>query len=78
MWENFSSKESVSFSIHKKNLFKYWLIYESRIYFLFFWEYLFKYKKFKLVSDEQKEEIDQIILILEDYLQEKENKKPLE
>ena len=50
----------------------------SVIHFLFFWEFLHKYKKFKLVSDEQKEEIDQIILILEDHLQEKENKKPLE
>ena len=48
------------------------------VHFLFFWEYLFKYKKFKLVSDEEKNEIDQIVLILEDHLKELENKKPLE
>jgi hypothetical protein len=48
------------------------------IHFLFFWEYLYKYKKFKLVSDNEKEEIDQIISILEDHLEELENKKPLE
>lgn len=48
------------------------------IHFLFFWEYLYRYKKFKLVSDNEKEEIDQIISILEDHLEELENKKPLE
>jgi hypothetical protein len=48
------------------------------VHFLFFWEYLHKYKKFKLVSDEEKEEIDQIISILEDHLEELENKKPLD
>jgi len=48
------------------------------IHFLFFWEYLYKYKKFKLVSDNEKEEIDQIISILEDHLEELKNKKPLE
>lgn len=46
-------------------------------HYLFFWEYLHKYKKVKLVSDEDKEEIDEIISILEDYLKSKENKKPL-
>lgn len=45
---------------------------------LFFWEFLHKYKKFKLVSDDDKKEIDDIILILEDHLKEMENKKPLE
>jgi hypothetical protein len=48
------------------------------VHLLFFWEYLYKVKKLKLVSDKEKEEIDQIVLILEDHLQMKENKKPLE
>jgi hypothetical protein len=43
------------------------------IHFVFYWEFLFKYKKFKLVSDEEKREIDAIVEILEEYL--KENKK---
>lgn len=43
------------------------------IHFVFYWEFLFKYKKFKLVSDDDKYEIDQIVKILEEYL--KENKK---
>ena len=30
------------------------------VHFLFFWEYLHKYKKFKLVSDEEKEEIEEL------------------
>lgn len=47
-------------------------------HYLFFWEYLHKYKKVKLVSDDDKEEIDEILIILEEYLRDKENKKPLE
>lgn len=47
-------------------------------HYLFFWEYLHKYKKFKLVSDEDKEEIDEIIKILESYLSERETKNPSE
>jgi hypothetical protein len=43
-----------------------------------FLEYLHKYKKFKLVSDEDKEEIDEIIKILESYLSERETKNPSE
>ena len=39
------------------------------IHYLFFWEYLHKYKKSKLVSDEDKEEIDAVIKILEGYIQ---------
>jgi Ca2+/Na+ antiporter len=46
-------------------------------HYLFFWEYLHKYKKLKLVSDSDKEEIDEIISILEKYLESRENKKPL-
>ena len=48
------------------------------IHYLFFWEYLHKYKKSKLVSDEDKEEIDEIITILEGYLKERETKNPSE
>jgi|LauGreDrversion4_2_1035121.scaffolds.fasta_scaffold1628571_1 hypothetical protein len=48
------------------------------VHFLFFWEFIHKYHKFKLVSDEDKTEIDQVISILEDRLEEIKNKKPLE
>lgn len=48
------------------------------VHYLFFWEYLHKYKKNKLVSDEEKEEIDEVINILEEFLKSKENKKPLD
>lgn len=47
------------------------------IHYLFFWEYLHRYKKIKLVSDEEREEIDEIVRILEDHLKTRENKKPL-
>jgi hypothetical protein len=49
------------------------LFFMLLIHFVFYWEFLFKYKKFKLVSDEEKREIDAIVEILEGYL--KENKK---
>lgn len=48
------------------------------VHYLFFWEYLHKYKKSKLVSDKDKEEIDEIIQILEDHLRERETKNPSE
>lgn len=46
-------------------------------HYSFMWKYLFEYKKFGLVSEEDKEEIDEVIDILESYLKDKENKKPL-
>ena len=46
------------------------------VHYLFFWEYLHKYKKSKIVSDEDKEEIDEIIEILESHLKERETKNP--
>lgn len=46
------------------------------IHYLFFWEYLHKYKKYKLVSDDDKEEIDEVIRILEGYLKERKTKNP--
>jgi len=48
------------------------------VHYLFFWEFLHKYKKYKLVSDEDKEEIDEIIKILEGYLKDRETKNPSE
>lgn len=48
------------------------------IHYVFYWEFLFKYKQFKLVSDQEKREIDEIVEILEEYLKEKQNKKPLD
>ena len=53
------------------------LLVVGLVHYLFFWEYLHKYKKLKLVSDSDKEEIDEIISILEKYLESRENKKPL-
>jgi hypothetical protein len=49
------------------------LFFMLLIHFAFFWLFLFKYKNFKLVSDEDRYEIDEIVKILEEYL--KENKK---
>jgi len=49
------------------------LFFMILIHFSFFWVFLFKYKNFKLVSDEDRYEIDEIVKILEEYL--KENKK---
>jgi hypothetical protein len=45
------------------------------LHYLIFDKYLFEYKKWKIVSDEDREEMEQIILILEESLK---NKKPLE
>ena len=45
------------------------------IHFVFYWEFLFKHKKFKLVSDEENREIDEIVEILEEFLKENKNKK---
>lgn len=54
------------------------LFFMMLIHFVFYWEFLFKYKKFKLVSDEEKREVDEIVEILEGFLKENQNKKPLE
>jgi hypothetical protein len=51
------------------------LFFMLLIHFVVYWVFLFKYKKFKLVSDEEKREIDEIIDILEELLKEKQNKK---
>jgi hypothetical protein len=48
------------------------------VHYLFYWEFLFKYKNFKLVSDEDKQEIDEIVKILDDHLKNRANKKPLD
>jgi uncharacterized membrane protein YagU involved in acid resistance len=45
------------------------------LHYLIFDKYFFEYKKWKLVSDEDREEMEEIILILEESLK---NKKPLE
>jgi hypothetical protein len=54
------------------------LLLMTVIHYLVFWEFLHKYKKFKLVSDNDREEIDEVIQILETQLETLENKKPLE
>lgn len=48
------------------------------VHYLYFWEYLHKYKKSKLVSDKDKEEIDEVIRILQSHLKERETKNPSE
>ena len=45
------------------------LLLMTVIHYLVFWEFLYKYKKFKLVSDNDREEIDEIIQILESQLE---------
>jgi hypothetical protein len=54
------------------------LLLMTVIHYLVFWEFLHKYKKFKLVSDNDRKEIDEVIQILETQLETLENKKPLE
>lgn len=52
------------------------LLVVGLVHYLFFWEYLHKYKKSKIVSDKDKGEIDEIIKILESHLKEQETKNP--
>lgn len=61
------------FIICKINLFTLTLIIMS--HFFIFWKYLYEKKNWKMVSDKEKEEIDQIIEILETYINEKTPKK---
>lgn len=51
------------------------LLFVLLLHYLIFDKYLFEYKKWKIVSDEDREEMEEIILILEESLK---NKKPLE
>lgn len=46
------------------------------IHYFFFWKYIILKKRYKLVSDNDKEEIDEIITILNGFIKERENKKP--
>jgi hypothetical protein len=52
------------------------LLVVGLVHYLFFWEYLHKYKKSKIVSDKDKEEIDEIIKILQSELKVRETKNP--
>ena len=52
------------------------LLVVGLVHYLFFWVYLHKYKKSKIVNDKDKEEIDEIIKILESHLKEQETKNP--
>ena len=47
------------------------IFFMTFIHFVFYCEFLFKYKNFKLVSDKDRYEIDEIVKILESYLKEK-------
>lgn len=64
----------VSFLISGFNI--NFLILIGIVHYLFFWEYLHKYKKSKIVSDEDREEIDEVIKILETYLNDRKTKNP--
>lgn len=46
-------------------------------HYFIFCKYLYEKKKWKMVSDEEKNEIDEIIIILESYLEGRKNKNPL-
>jgi hypothetical protein len=46
------------------------------IHYFFFWKYLILNKKFKLVKDEDGEEIKQVILFLDEFIKKDKNKKP--
>ena len=48
------------------------------VHYFLFYKFFVGYLNYKLVSDSEREEIDQIVEILEDYLKNKENKKPLD
>ena len=52
------------------------LVVVGLVHYLFFWEYLHKYKKSKIVSDKDKGEIDEIIKILQSELKVRETKNP--
>ena len=47
------------------------------IHYFFFWKYLILNKKFKLVKDEDNEEIKQVILFLDEFIKKSKNKKPI-
>lgn len=46
------------------------------VHYFFFWLYLHKYKNSKIVSDEDREEIDEIIKILNQELNDRKTKNP--
>jgi predicted membrane protein len=46
-------------------------------HYLVFWKYMYEKKNSKLVSDKDKEEIDEIVKILVSDLENRKNKKPL-
>ena len=52
------------------------LLVVGLVHYLFFWVYLHKYKKSKIVSDKDKGEIDEIIKILQSELKVRETKNP--
>jgi hypothetical protein len=47
------------------------------IHYFFFWKYIILNKKFKLVKDEDGEEIKQVILFLDEFIKKDKNKKPI-
>jgi hypothetical protein len=46
------------------------------VHYFFFHKFLYEKKKIKIVSDEEKEEIDEVLKILNSYLKERETKNP--
>ena len=44
------------------------------VHYLFFWRFLYKKKNFKIVSDEDKYEMEEVVLILKTYLKNKTSK----
>ena len=62
------------FIICKINLFTLTLIILT--HFFIFWKYLYEKRNWKMVSDKEKEEIEQIIEILETYKNDRNKKTP--
>lgn len=46
------------------------------VHYFFFHKFLYEKKKIKLVSDEEKEEVDEVLKILNSYLRDRKTKNP--
>ena len=57
------------FVFFNQNIFTFLML--LLFHYGFMWKFLYEHKKFHLVSDEDKEEIDQVVEILEEYLKNK-------
>jgi len=56
------------------NIFSFFAI--ITVHYFFFYKFLYENKNIKIVSDKEKEEIDEVLKILNSYLKERETKNP--